>query len=88
VHDVSLARIVLEAIETEFFFQPLMCLLADPACLDGGCQHAQVSLAGRRSALLLKALGITVIATDSPSSFLDDTPTEADAANPRRGFRV
>ena len=34
----------LEVIETKFFFQLLVSLLANPACLDGGRQGAQVSL--------------------------------------------
>jgi hypothetical protein len=34
----------LEVIETEFFFQLLVRLLANPSCLDGGRQGAQVSL--------------------------------------------
>ena len=34
----------LEVIETEFFFQLLVSLLANPACLDGGGHGAQVSL--------------------------------------------
>ena len=32
----------LEVVKTEFFFQLLMGLLADPPCLDGGGQRAQV----------------------------------------------
>jgi hypothetical protein len=31
----------LEVPETEFLFELLMCLLADPARLDGGCQGLQ-----------------------------------------------
>ena len=31
----------LEVIETEFFFQLLVCLLANPSCLDGGRQGMQ-----------------------------------------------
>jgi hypothetical protein len=31
----------LEVIETEFFFQLLVSLLANPSCLDGGRQGAQ-----------------------------------------------
>src|SRR5262249_35562475 len=34
----------LEVIETEFFFQLLVSLLANPSCLDGGRQGAQVGL--------------------------------------------
>jgi hypothetical protein len=34
----------LEVIETEFFFQLLVSLLANPSCLDGGRQGAQVCL--------------------------------------------
>src|ERR1700730_6105139 len=34
----------LKVIETEFFFQLLVRLLANPARLDGGCQGAQVRL--------------------------------------------
>ena len=34
----------LEVIETEFFFQLLVSLLADPSRLDGGRQGAKVSL--------------------------------------------
>jgi hypothetical protein len=33
----------LEVIETEFFFQLLVSLLANPSRLDGGCQGAKVS---------------------------------------------
>ena len=34
----------LEVVETEFFFQLLVGLLANPSCLDGGRQSAQVGL--------------------------------------------
>ena len=34
----------LEVVKTEFFFQLLVSLLANPTCLDGGCQGAQVGL--------------------------------------------
>ena len=34
----------LEMVKTEFFFQLLVSLLANPTCLDGGCQGAQVGL--------------------------------------------
>src|SRR5262245_49963841 len=34
----------LEVIETEFFFQLLMCLLANPSCLDSGRRGSQISL--------------------------------------------
>ena len=34
----------LEVIETEFFFQPLVSLLANPSRLDGGRQRAQADL--------------------------------------------
>ena len=34
----------LEVIETEFFFELLMRLLADPSRLDGGCQRTQVGV--------------------------------------------
>ena len=37
----------LEVIETEFFFQLLMSLLANPSRLDGGRQGAQVRLRGQ-----------------------------------------
>ena len=37
----------LEVIEAEFFFQLLMALLADPSCLDGGSQGAQVRPGGQ-----------------------------------------
>ena len=37
----------LEVIETEFFFQLLMRLFANPARLDGGCQAAQVRVGGQ-----------------------------------------
>lgn len=37
----------LEVIKTEFFFQLLMGLLADPPRLDGGGQGAQVGRGGR-----------------------------------------
>src|SRR6516225_7319389 len=40
----ALPRSALEVIETEFFFQLLVSLLANPARLDGGRQGAQVSL--------------------------------------------
>ena len=36
----------LEVIEAKFFFQLLVCLLADPSRLDRGCQSAKVSLRG------------------------------------------
>ena len=34
----------LEVVKTEFFFQLLVSLLANPTRLDGGCQGAQVGL--------------------------------------------
>jgi hypothetical protein len=34
----------LEVIETEFFFQLLVSLLANSSCLDGGRQGAQIGL--------------------------------------------
>ena len=34
----------LEVIEAKFFFELLMSLLANPSCLDGGRQGAQVGL--------------------------------------------
>src|SRR5215831_6436521 len=40
----TLPRSALEVIETEFFFQLLVSLLANPTRLDGGRQGAQVSL--------------------------------------------
>jgi len=45
---------VLELIETEFFFQLLVRLLADPSRLDGGRQGAQVGLRRRRLRLTLR----------------------------------
>ena len=33
----------LEVIKADLLFELLMRLLADPACLDGGCQSAQIS---------------------------------------------
>lgn len=41
----ALPRSALEMVEAEFFFQLLMGLLANPSCLDGGSQGAQI---GRR----------------------------------------
>ena len=36
----------LEVIKAKFFFQLLVCLLADPSRLDRGCQSAKVGLRG------------------------------------------
>ena len=43
----SLPGSSLEVIEAEFFFQPLMGLLADPPRLDGGSQSAQLGPGGQ-----------------------------------------
>jgi hypothetical protein len=56
----------LEMIETEFFFQLLMSLLANPSRLDGGRQGAQVGLRGQIGEIVFSLSRRTVFA-DEPS---------------------
>ena len=49
----TLPRPALEVIETEFLFQLLVSLLADPSCLDGRRQAAQVGLLGQVGEIVL-----------------------------------
>src|ERR1700736_1687334 len=56
----------LEVIETEFFFQLLVSLLANPTRLDGGCQGAQVGLRRQVGEIVFLLSGHPVFA-DEPS---------------------
>ena len=60
----------LEVIETEFFFQLLMRLLANPSCLDSGRQGAQVihhAIATWRTAEIMDYLETTIETCSRPS---------------------
>jgi hypothetical protein len=63
---ISVAGSALEVIETEFFFQLLMSLLANPSRLDGSRQGAQVGLRRQIGEIVFSLSGRTVFA-DEPS---------------------
>jgi hypothetical protein len=56
----------LEVIETELFFQLLVCLLANPSCLDGSSQGAQRSLRRQVGEIVFLLSGHPVFA-DEPN---------------------
>ena len=56
----------LEVIEAKFFFQLLVCLLADPSRLDRGCQCAQIGLRREIGEIVFLFAAIPVFA-DEPN---------------------
>ena len=64
----ALPASALKVIETEFFFQLLMSLLANPSCLDGCRQGAQVGLRRQVGEIVFFLPRRTVFA-DEPSLF-------------------
>jgi hypothetical protein len=56
----------LEVIETKFFFQLLVCLLANPSRFDGGCQGAQIRVRWKVGEVVL-LLSRQPVFADEPS---------------------
>ena len=56
----------LEVAQAQFLFELLVSLLADPACLDGGCQCAQIGLRREIGEIVFLFAAIPVFA-DEPN---------------------
>ena len=78
----TLPGTALEVIETEFFLQLLVSLLANPTCLDGGSQGTQVGLrrqVGEIVFLLSRHPVFAYIAVSSITSTASLPPTSRSA---------